>query len=307
MLRRVVQIISALAANPYFPSLFRRQFYQGQIKGICVPILNCYSCPLAVGACPIGSLQNSLASLRSSIAAAQYQLGLYIIGTLGFVGSLIGRMPCGWLCPFGLMQELLYKISTPKFSIPRFVSYLKYAFLVIMVVALPVLIIDEFGYGQTWFCKLICPAGTLEAGLPMVGLSENIRSQIGSLFSWKVGLLVIFLGWMVVSKRPFCRVICPLGAYFSLFNKVSFFRMTVDHGKCVKCDACYRNCPTELRIYETPNSPDCIRCLECVKACEFGAVNSEFVYNSELFSSISQTLSLRSLHRRLTRSGRRNL
>jgi len=276
MRRRIVQIISALIANPYFPSLFTKQ-YQGRLKGVCVPILNCYSCPLAVGACPIGSLQNFFISLRSSIAVAQYQLGLYVIGTLGIVGSLIGRMACGWLCPFGFLQELLHKIPTPKVSIPRFMPYFKYAFLAIMVVALPILLVDELGYGQTWFCKFICPAGTLEAGIPMVALDENIRSQIGFLFSWKVGLLVMFLIWMVVSKRPFCRVVCPLGAFFSLFNKASFFRMSVDHDKCVKCDACYRSCPTELRIYETSNSPDCIRCLECVKVCKFGAVSYEFM------------------------------
>ena len=283
MRRRIVQVISALVANPYFPSLFKKQIYlyQGRLKGICVPILNCYSCPLAVGACPIGALQNFFASLRSSFAMAQYQLGLYIIGTLGIFGSLIGRMPCGWLCPFGFLQELLHKIPTHKISIPRFMSYFKYAFLLIMVIAMPALIVDEFGYGQTWFCKLVCPAGTLEAGIPMVGLSKNIRSQIGLLFSWKVGLLVIFLGWMVVSKRPFCRVVCPLGAFFSLFNKVSLFRMVVDRDKCVKCDACYRSCPTELKIYETPNSPDCIRCLKCVEACKFGAVSSEFLHNRQ--------------------------
>lgn len=281
MRRRIVQIVSALVANPYFPSLFTKQFYQGRLKGVCVPILNCYSCPLAVGACPIGSLQNFFISLRSSIAVAQYQLGLYVIGTLGIVGSLIGRMACGWLCPFGFLQELLHKIPTPKVSIPRFMPYFKYAFLAIMVVALPILLVDEFGYGQTWFCKLICPVGTLEAGIPMIALAENIRSQIGFLFSWKVGLLVVFLIWMVVSKRPFCRVVCPLGAFFSLFNKASFFRMSVDHDKCVKCDACYRSCPTELKIYETSNSPDCIRCLECVKACKFGAVSYELVHISK--------------------------
>lgn len=279
MRRRIAQIISALAANPYFPSLFKKQIYQGRLKGICVPILNCYSCPLAVGACPLGELQNFFASLRVSFGAAKYQFGLYIIGSLAVVGSLIGRMPCGWFCPFGSFQELMYKIPTPKLSIPRFMSYFKYAFLVIMVIALPVLIVDDFGYGQTWFCKWFCPAGTLEAGIPMVSLNQSIRSQIGFLFSWKVGVLVIFLVWMVFSKRPFCRVVCPLGAFLSLFNKFSLFRMVVHPDKCVECSACYRNCPVELRIYETPDSPECIRCLKCVKACKYGVIESEFINN----------------------------
>lgn len=280
MRRRIIQIISTLAANPSFLSVYRKGIYQGNLKSICVPILNCYACPLAVGSCPIGSLQNILASVRASFAIAQYHIGLYVIGLLGIVGSLAGRMPCGWLCPFGLLQEMLYKIPSPKISIHRAMSYLKYVFLLIMVIVLPILIVDELGYGQTWFCKFICPAGTLEAGLPLIVLIEGLRSQLGLLFSWKVGLLVIFLVWMIVSKRPFCRVVCPLGAIFSLFNRVSFFRMVVDKDKCTKCDICYKNCPMELKIYEDSNNPDCIRCLNCVKTCKAGALSFKFVKNN---------------------------
>jgi len=275
--RRFFQISSTLGFNIYIPSFFRGEIYQGNLKGVCVPILNCYSCPSAIGACPIGSIQNFFASIRFNLSIESYQFGLYVIGILGAIGSLVGRMPCGWLCPFGLLQEILYKIPTPKISLPKFMSYMKYVILVVMVLALPLLLIDEFGYGETWFCKWICPAGTLEAGIPLVALNESIRSQVGLLFSWKMSLLVLFLIWMIFTQRPFCRAVCPLGAIFGLFNKGSLFRMIVDEDKCTQCNNCYENCPVERKIYEAPNSPECIRCLRCVDSCEYGTIEYEFM------------------------------
>ena len=117
--RRWFQTFSFLAINAYIPSWFKGEIYQGNIKGTCVPVLNCYSCPSAMGACPIGAIQNFFATARFNLSIAQYQFGLYVIGFLGAVGSLVGRMPCGWLCPFGFLQELLYKIKTKKFRIPN--------------------------------------------------------------------------------------------------------------------------------------------------------------------------------------------
>ena len=274
--RRLFQIFSTLGFNIYLPSFFKGEIFQGNTKGACVPILNCYSCPSAIGACPIGSIQNSFASLKFNLSIASYQFGLYVIGVLGAVGSLVGRMPCGWLCPFGLLQEALYKIRSKKIPIPKFMSYGRYVVLVLFVFLLPLLVLDQYGFGQTWFCKWICPAGTLEAGIPLVILNEGIRSQVGLLFSWKMFVLILFLVWMIFSQRPFCRTTCPLGAIFGLFNKVSLFRMAVDDNKCIECDTCYKNCPVDLKIYESSNSPDCVRCLKCVNSCQYGAIDYEF-------------------------------
>ncbi len=274
--RTIYQILATIGFNSYLPAWLKGTIFQGKIKGICVPVLNCYSCPSALGACPIGSLQSQLSTLRFNLSTGVRQFGLYIVGLLGLVGSLVGRIPCGWLCPFGLLQDVLHKIPGPKFSIPRFMGYFRYAFLLVMVVLLPLLVLDEFGLGQTWFCKWVCPAGTFEAGIPLVLLNANIRSQIGFLFTYKMIVLGIFLVWMVFASRPFCRTTCPLGAILGLFNKVSLYRMTVEDDKCLRCDACKKVCPVEIKIYEHPDSPDCIRCLECKKACAFGAIHSGF-------------------------------
>jgi ferredoxin-type protein NapH len=279
------QALGALAINAWLPNWLTGKIFQGNIKGVCVPVLNCYSCPSALGACPIGAMQTFFGGLRFNLSVAEKKFGLYVIGLLGVVGSVVGRMPCGWLCPFGFIQELLHKIPTPKIKLPRFFSAFRYMFLAIFVVALPLLIVDQFGLGQTWFCKWICPAGTLEAGIPLVALNQGLRSLIGFMYYWKVALLVLFIGWMVVSIRPFCRAVCPLGAILGLFNKGSIFRMAVDDGKCTLCGACYRDCPVEIRIYESANSPNCVRCLKCLDSCKYGAISYTFLAKRETSAS----------------------
>jgi len=275
--RRWFQALGAAAANIWLPSFFKAKIYQGPTKGICVPVLNCYSCPSAVGACPIGALQNSLSSVKLNLSLARRQFGLYVVGGLAAVGSLVGRIPCGWLCPFGLIQEMVHKIHSKKFQVPKFLTYMKYVVLLVMVILLPLLVLDTFGGGEPWFCKWICPAGTLEAGIPLAILSAGIRSRLGFLFAWKMAILAGFLVWMVFVMRPFCRTTCPLGAILGLFNKVSSFRMSVDDETCTLCDLCRRECPVNVRIYESPNSPDCIRCLKCEKVCPFGSIGHEFL------------------------------
>jgi ferredoxin-type protein NapH len=272
--RRLIQGISAVIINSHWPSVFARKIYQGRLKGFCVPGLNCYSCPLAIFACPVGSIQHILSQIRPSIESGKYYLGFYVIGILGLVGSAVGRMACGWICPFGTLQDMLHKIPSPKIEIPRFFNYFKYAVLLMMVVILPVIAIDAFGYGQVWFCKYLCPAGMLEAGIPMVLLDPSLQSRIGFQFWLKVAILVFFLGLMIFTKRPFCRTACPLGAIYSLFNRVSILKLSVS-SKCIKCDRCYKVCPMSIRVYEDPNDKDCIRCLDCMKVCPVDAVEYE--------------------------------
>jgi len=274
--RRWIQILSLIVLNPVIPNFFTGTIVQARSKGICVPVLNCYSCPAALGACPIGSLQHTFAGIRTRLSLGELQLGLYTLGSIGIVGSLVGRFPCGWFCPFGLLQELLYKIPGRKVRIPKILRYLKYVVLVLTVFVLPALVLNAVGFGDTWFCKWICPAGTLEAGLPLVAANAGIRGMVGLLFVWKVALLVLFLLWMIVSYRPFCRTICPLGALLGLFNKISFLRLKIDQSRCTSCGSCSRACPVELDVPTQANSPECIRCLKCVKACQVGCLDYQF-------------------------------
>lgn len=277
--RRWSQIVFAILGNSYWLFPWRTPIYQGPAKGVCFPGLNCYSCPAATMACPLGALQNSLASLRPSLQVGELHFGSYVLGTLGMVGSLVGRLPCGWLCPFGLIQDWFFRIPGPKYRLWRPLRRLPYVFLVAFVILLPLFLVDSLGYGTTWFCKFVCPAGTLEAGLPLLWLEAGVRRTVGWLFVHKVLMMVIVLVWSMVTIRPFCRSICPLGAIYGLFNRASLLRLRFHPDRCVECGACRILCPASLSFFDGMddlNSGACIRCLRCYSECPVHAISLEF-------------------------------
>jgi len=266
--RRIIQTFSAILANSNFLGFINGTIYRGNLKKLCYPGLNCYSCPGALGACPIGSLQSLAAGLK-------FNVSLYVLGFLALIGTFTGRLVCGFLCPFGFFQELLYKIPSKKISIHKNLNYLKYVFLLVFVLILPAVLVNEVGFGTQYFCKYICPAGTLEAGIPLAIANNSIRNALGLLFGWKFLVLLAVIILAIHSKRPFCRTMCPLGAIYSIFNPISVYRLKVDNNKCTKCDVCKHNCPVDIRVYENPNSIECVRCGECKKGCPQNVIKEE--------------------------------
>ncbi len=244
--RQKVQLLSLVIMNSYVLQA---------LKFIPCPGMNCYACPGAIFACPIGTLQHF---------AIIQQVPFYTLGVLGLIGALVGRLACGWLCPFGWLQERLYalgrRLRLAQWEVSPRLSWLRYAFLVGLVFLVPLLTLEP------WFSKL-CPVGTLQAGIPLVLWDAELRGMAGGLFVLKVAILAAFLAWMLLAKRPFCRLVCPLGAIWSPFNRVSALRLAVDEGACTRCDACEQACPVAIRPYEDPASTACIRCGECVKVC----------------------------------------
>jgi polyferredoxin len=271
--RKWVQVVMGFLMNGSWSFPITGTIYQGPLKVICAPGLNCYSCPAATTYCPIGSIQQLLGGLRFALENGQYYFGFSVIGSIGILGGLFGRMICGWACPFGFIQELLHKIPSRKFAIPRLLSYGKYLFLLLFVIILPLLLVDEFGSGSPWFCKYVCPAGTLEAGVPLLLLQPNLRNTIGLLFLNKFVIMILFLAWAVFASRPFCRTACPLGAFYALFNRVRLIKLHLDTAKCTNCKACHHVCPMGVKFNESPDNPECITCLACMnKACKFDAI-----------------------------------
>ena len=223
-LRGWIQAAATLLTNIHIPNLFKGKIYQGNAKTVCVPGLNCYSCPAATGACPIGAFQ-------AVVGSSKFKFSYYITGFFILLGVTLGRFICGFLCPFGWFQDLLHKIPGKKFSTQKLkpLRYLKYVILVVFVILLPMLVTNSIGMGDPFF------------------------------------------------YRPFCKWICPLGAIYSLFNKISFLGIKVEHDKCVGCQQCVKSCKMDVNVLKTPNHPECIRCGACMKACPTDAVHFQFM------------------------------
>ncbi|SHH10969.1 4Fe-4S binding domain-containing protein [Anaerosphaera aminiphila DSM 21120] len=272
--RHLIQALGAVVFNGNFKGFVEGTIYTGPTKGICVPVLNCYSCPGALGACPIGSLQ--------AVSGSGGRIGFYVIGLLVLFGITLGRFFCGFLCPFGFIQDLLYKIKTKKFkvrdSIHNKLKYLKYIMLIVFVIALPIIVAMVKGYSDPYFCKYICPAGLIEGAAPFLLKNEYLRSAIGMLFNWKLILAILFVVSSIFIYRPFCKYICPLGAFYGLFNGISFYKLEVDQDKCIKCNKCSKICKMHIEPFKDPNNSECIRCLDCKGVCPTGAIDNKIVW-----------------------------
>ena len=260
-LRLMVQAGAAALSNGYAAGFLRGRIYTGPVKYFCVPGLNCYSCPGAVGACPLGALQDSLSQSGTRAPA-------YIFGILILFGLLLGRIICGFLCPFGLIQELLYKIRTPKLRKSRFtriLSYFKYVLLVI-VIAIPIIYA-----GIPSFCKYICPAGTFEGaiGLLINPANADLYTMLGVLFTWKFGVLIALCVASVFIYRVFCRFLCPLGAIYGFFSKVAMLGVKLDKNKCTDCGLCLSKCKMDIKRV---GDHECIQCGRCAQVCPKQAI-----------------------------------
>ena len=271
-LRRFIQAASTVLSNSYIGTLSTRTVNTNMLKGICVPFLNCYACPTALFSCPIGTMQHFMAI---------HTIPYYLLAFIALIGFTIGRMACGWVCPFGFLQDFMYMIKSPKIKIPYFLSYMKYVILILFVIVIP------YNTGQVWFSKL-CPAGTLTAGIPWTLWNPTnpatgllvLPSGPGGMFYMSLLLLIGFMLWFVLSKRPFCRVVCPMGTILSLFNRYSMVSLSVGR-HCDGCDTCRVSCPMDLNVSVNFNSGDCIRCLECTR-CGHVQVTTSFPIQREV-------------------------
>ena len=264
--RRLIQLYAALLFNANLKGFKTGRIYQGPVKNLCAPGINCYSCPGAVAACPMGALQNALSDSGKTVP-------YYVVGIILLYGLLFGRWICGFLCPFGLVQDLLHKIKTPKLGknrVTRVLSYFKYAVLAFFAVLFP-LIYAGYEFPLPGFCKYICPAGTLEGAVGLLSNpeNENMLGMLGPLFTWKFLLMVIFLVGSVFIYRFFCRFFCPLGALYGLFNRISLVGVKLDREACTDCGLCVGKCKMDIRRV---GDQECIQCGECISACPTVAI-----------------------------------
>ena len=285
--RHLIQALGMLAINGNLRGFLQGRIYKGPLKKACVPVLNCYSCPGALFGCPIGSIQ-------ATIGSSKFNFAFYIVGLLSLFAITAGRFFCGYICPFGFFQDLLDKIPIKKIKIPKkaaaALKYLKFAILALFVFILPFALQDKYGMSDPYFCKYICPSGILLGALPLIAVNKALVASLGTLFSVKFIILTIITLLSMIFYRPFCRFLCPLGAFLGIFNPISLYRLKIND-KCIKCGKCERVCKIDIPTYKTPNSPECIRCGECVKVCPVHAIEHSFLFaekNETPFRSVEK-------------------
>lgn len=264
--RKIIQLYTALLYNANLKGFIKGRIFTGKSKVMCVPGLNCYSCPGAIGSCPLGSIQGAISNSNKS-------LPFYVFGIILLYCVIFGRTICGWLCPVGFTQELAYMIKTPKVKknqYTRLLSYFKYVLLVIFVILIP-LAYSKVNLPVPGFCKYICPAGIFEGAFFLLGhpSNTNFLGMLGPIFTWKFFVFVLLFVGCIFVYRLFCRFICPLGAIYGLFNKFSLLGVKVNNETCIKCGKCVKECKMDIKVV---GDHECINCGECISVCPTNAI-----------------------------------
>lgn len=251
-----------------FLILFNIPFLSPILKRVPSPVLHCYSCPLSSFACPVGTIQHL-------IVVRDFPFNS--LGVVSLIYLFIGKLSCGFMCPFGFFQDLLFKIKTPFKIKPKIKNlfWTKYGVLFSLV------ILGPFIFYETLFCK-VCPAGTLTAGIPQVIINPSLRGLIGPLYISKILVLSFFIIWFIFEERPFCNYFCPLGGFIGVFNKFSYLKIEVDQNKCIECYKCEKVCPFSITTFKDPNNINCIRCGKCIDICPTNALS--FKFNKKIYN-----------------------
>lgn len=223
------------------------------MKHIIFPGLHCHACPFSVTICPIGLLQH-----KTIFGVIPY----FLLGMIGAYGLFAGRAFCGWFCPFGTVNDLL---ARRKVRINRALACSKYIILLLVAAG-------AWYYADTLFCR-VCPAAFLSASLPYFFMG---MVPVGRLFLFRMVVLGGVIIGMVFVARLWCRYLCPMGAVFSVFNRISLFHFSLNKQRCTACEVCKDSCVMGLSPQKEIDCADCIKCGVCVDHCPRNAIKLKF-------------------------------
>jgi len=226
------------------------------------------------------------------------------IASFLIVGVLVGKSLCGWVCPFGFIQDLVGFARRKKMGLsPRThetMLYIKYAILgIALLITVTFSAAKVAGVSGSYEGALgifaeapfstLSPAETLFAVLPRIvqdfTSSADVLSGISSLpalFWVQISVMIGVLVFAAYVPRGWCRYFCPHGAIMAFLNRFSFIGLRREPFKCAKggCRRCVEVCPTRVPILDLPwekfSDPECIYCLKCVDACENKAIKLKY-------------------------------
>ncbi len=261
--RRFVQILALILLSGNITAF---TFNAVSFGGVCLPIIHCNACPLTWFACPIYTISELIQF---------HSIPWLALGLIAGCGALVGRFFCGWICPMGLLQDLLYLVPAPKLRFPSFLRWLKYAFLIIAVGATAYWAGKDVLY---FFCAY-CPVATMEVTLPSMIVNHDWTMDAGRIL--RLAVLLSVLALVIFNMRWFCKAMCPVGALVAFTNKYSLLAIRLDPAKCIHCNKCVKSCPMDVPVEESSRTgravnrhSECIECLKCQQVCPVSAIRN---------------------------------
>lgn len=215
-----------------------------------------YICPI----CGVTSIYQFFASSTLWVVKLKSTLGI-VIGLAIMSAIVFGPVICGFICPFGALQDLVARLGKKinkrkynKFVPKKLDNILKYLRYITLVGAI--------------YLTASSKVTLLESINPyhaFLGIFKLSVSMIGFII-----LSIILIASLFV-QRPWCKYLCPYGAFLGLFNKIKVFRIVREDSTCISCKKCSNVCPMSIDVHEKNAVRDlsCISCFECVgeKVC----------------------------------------
>ena len=225
-----------------------------------------------------------LVGIGTSLTTHSLYRGLLWALPVVLLTLVLGRVFCGWVCPFGAIHHLIGWLSVRRSSPQQQVEGNRYR----RINAFKYYLLVAFGAAAL--------LGTLQIGLldPIVTFYRSLSTAVwptvdqatGSIFlrppayrlSWVFGslfglLLVLNVGW----PRFFCRVLCPLGALMGLLGRFAWWRIDRDPAKCTDCDLCLKACEGAADPQSHLRKAECFVCMNCLNDCQYGAISFRFL------------------------------
>ena len=210
---------------------------------------------------PLAVIQIFLA--RHNVAVTLALAALWILLAYWLVG---GRTFCGWVCPINTLLEAVdvvrKRLKTPDYNLGTATKY--WVLLTVLVLSLVT--------GLPVF-ELISPLGIL--------LRNLLYGAGGS-----IAIILILVGFeLFVSRRGFCRYLCPLGAFYGLVARMSPLQLCLNHRECTRCAKCTEVCPMGEEALQAGlngktdliNANECTKCGKCIEVCPTHAIRPGFV------------------------------